>query len=305
MSRRAGFAAALVAGVALCTLADVQALPPPAMINGFYVLGADFHVHAAFGDGGLTPWDARREAARRGLHVIAIANHNQVHSPRIHRALFGSTALPLLLTGQEVTTPTHHILAIGVSSAVAWNQSAADTIRDIQSRGGVAIAAHPQGSTSRGYDSDALSVLDAAERTHPGMYRDHETEANFARFFTRARQHNLQVAAIGDSDFHFNGRIGLCRTYLLARELTERGVLEAVRAGRTVAYDLYGNPYGDALHIKHVEAARRATLSTPARWAFWTNIAGDGLVWGALLALALVGPAGFSRATRRPSPLSE
>jgi PHP-associated len=298
MMRRGALALWFAAGVALSTLADVRTRPSPALVDGFYLLSADFHVHAAFGDGGLTPWDARREAARRDLDVIAITNHNQLYSPRIYRALFGNADLPLLLSGEEVTAPTHHILAIGVSSPVHWNQSAAATIRDIHARGGVAVAAHPHGDTGDGYDTDALTLLDAAERTHPGLYRSPESEAGFGEFFARARRYNPRVAAVGDSDFHFNGRIGLCHTRLLVREVSEAGVLEALRAGRTVAYDLFGRPFGEPGLVAAIEARRRAGVAGTPRWSSWTNVAGAVLAWSALLGLVLLGP---SRTSRLPA----
>lgn len=290
MSRRAALALLIVLGVVLCTLADVGNRPAPVITSGFYVLGADFHIHAAFGDGGLPPWDIRREAARQGLDVIALANHNQVYSPWIYRRLFGTTTLPLLLMGEEVTAPKHHILAVGVSSVVPWSASAAATIRDIHARGGVAIAAHPGGDTGKGYDEEALAMLDAVERTHPGMHRTDKNESEYADFYRRARRLNPRVSAVGDSDFHFTGRIGLCQTYLLAREVSEAGVLDALRAGRTVAYDLYGKPYGEPGLIEIVESARRNAPRDTRAWPGWTNLAGVLIAWTALAALVLLGP---------------
>jgi predicted metal-dependent phosphoesterase TrpH len=268
------------------------------LTDGYYVLGADFHIHGAFGDGGLPPWDLRREAARRGLDVIAIANHNQVHSPQLHRRLFGGQGLPLLLVAEEVTAPTHHIIAVGVPSAVAWNQSTAATIRHIHARGGVAIAAHPQGHTATGYDEEALTLLDAAERTHPGMYRTEKIEAEFAQFFDRGRRFNPRLAAVGDSDFHFTGRIGLCRTYVLAREVSEAGVLDALRQGRSVAYDFYDRPYGDPQLVSIVEAGRRARTGQTRAWARLLNVLGVSMAWVALAALVLLGPDGYTNLTR-------
>ncbi|HEV3486822.1 MAG TPA: PHP-associated domain-containing protein, partial [Vicinamibacterales bacterium] len=212
--------------------------------------------------------------------------------------LFGGQGLPLLLVAEEVTAPTHHIIAVGVSSAVAWKQSTAATIRDIHAQGGVAIAAHPQGSTASGYDDDALTLLDAAERTHPGMYRTEKIEAEFAQFFDRGRRFNPRLAAVGDSDFHFTGRIGLCRTYVLAREVSEAGVLEALREGRSVAYDFYDRPYGDPQLVSVVETGRRARTGQPHAWARPLNVLGVSMAWVALSALVLLGPDGYTNPTR-------
>jgi hypothetical protein len=69
--------------------------------------------------------------------------------------------------------------------------------------------------------------------------------AELTAFWLRTRAYNPRVAPIGSSDFHFRAPVGLCRTYVFAREPTEEGVIEAVRAGRTVAYDSAGRAYGD------------------------------------------------------------
>ena len=173
---------------------------------------------------------------------------------------------------------------------MGWNQSAASTIREIHRRGGVAVAAHPHGDTTAGYDSEALALLDAAERTHPGMHRDEEIASEFEEFFTRARQHNPRLSPLGDSDFHFTGKIGLCHTYVLAREISEAAVLDAIRAGRTVAYDAEGRPYGDPALVEIAERARRARVAAPPPWAARANIAGVLMVWGGLLLLVVLGP---------------
>ena len=60
-----------------------------------------------------------------------------------------------------------------------------------------------------------------------------------------------RLTAIGDTDYHLGpmspylGEMGLCRTYVFVRERTEKGVLDALREGRTVVYDrehIYGDP---------------------------------------------------------------
>ena len=278
------------AGVLLCTISDPAPSEVP-RVDGYFVLGADFHVHTAFGDGGLPPWDAAREAQRRGIDVIAVTNHNQMLAGRLHRWLFGSGDVPLVLVGQEVTSPDHHILAIGVTKPVREGRSAADIIASIHAQQGVAIAAHPHGEAGGGYDARALAQIDGVERAHPGMRLRDNTPAQYAAFFARARQHNPPVAPIGDSDFHFASRIGLCRTYVLAREISEGGVLDAVRDGRTVAYDALGVAYGEPAFVEIAARARRARdAAGPRRSTRHTSILGAFLVWTGMLGLVLAGP---------------
>ena len=289
--------ALVVSGIALCTFADTRPAYEPPFIDGYYVLAGDFHVHTAFGDGGLPPWDARVEAGRRGLDVIAVTNHNHLVASRVFRALFHSTALPLVIGGQEITAPNHHILAVGVSSVVDWNQPAAATVAAIQAQGGIAIAAHPGRESTAEYGAAALAGLDGAERAHPGMRLEGEEGRDraieYAEFFAAAREHNPHIAPIGDSDFHFTGNIGLCRTYLLAREMTERGVLDALRSGRAVAIDDEGNTYGDVALVEIADRARAArAAASPPRWTGHANAAGVALVWLGLIGLILIGRSG-------------
>jgi hypothetical protein len=79
------------------------------------------------------------------------------------------------------------------------------------------------------------------------------------------------IAAIGSSDFHWTGSIGWCRTYVLARDRTAGGVIEAVRAGRTVAADRQCRLYGDPALVSAVEAAG-GFITQPAERYRWLSI---------------------------------
>jgi hypothetical protein len=296
IGRRHLLAAAVLGGITVCTLADVRPRQEPPVIDGYHVMAGDFHVHTAFGDGGLAPWDARTEGARRGLDVIAVTNHNHLVAARLHRALFHGTSLPLVLTGQEIKAPEHHILAVGISHLVDWNQPAEGAIAAIHAQRGVAIAAHPGRGSAAGYGAGALTRIDATERAHPAMRLagedDRRRAAEYAEFFMRARQHNPRVSPVGDSDFHFIGNIGMCRTYLLAKNVSESGVLEALRSGRTVAADSDGNLYGETRFVDIVKRAQRARGTAIASWKVVANATGVVMVWFGLAGFILAGRSG-------------
>jgi hypothetical protein len=63
-------AVSLVAGVVTGTLGDRTPRREPTRSGEFLILAGDFHVHASPGDGTLTPFSLRDEAARAGLDVI-------------------------------------------------------------------------------------------------------------------------------------------------------------------------------------------------------------------------------------------
>jgi hypothetical protein len=220
------FAAALVAG----TLTDVpRRVPPPA---GAIV--GDFHVHAAPGDGFLPVWEIQREAARRGIDAVAITNHNHALALRLGEWFGLIGPYPIVVPGQELTTPRFHMASLGIRRMVDWRLTARQAIAAIHAQGGAAIAAHPIDDSWLDTDVEALRVLDGAEIAHPVSIAKETWAREVRAFHARAREANPDVAAIGSSDFH-GGPLGTCRTYLIVDELSQAGVLDAIRRGRTEA----------------------------------------------------------------------
>jgi predicted metal-dependent phosphoesterase TrpH len=275
----------LAAGVALGTLTDTSSTRQPITVDGYEVLSGDFHVHAFVGDGGIAPWMLQRHAARVGLDVIAITNHNQTLAARLGRWSAHGSDGALILVGEEITGRDFHLIGVGIEQPVNWDQPARGAIADVHAQGGVAIAAHPLHGFAEGYDAAALSQLDGLEAAHPDSTSP-EIAPQFEEFYQRALAHNPEVAAIGSSDFHTSGPLGQCRTYLLVRERSRAGVLEAIRDGRTVgrceSSRLRGRPELVRLLDPHRDALAPPRETGAQRLALF-------LVWLSLIALALLG----------------
>lgn len=285
----------LAAGLALGTLADAVPARNPPVDAGYRILAADFHVHGFPGDGALAPWILRREAARAGLDAIAITNHNQTATARLGAWLPREDGMPLVLVGQEVTAPDFHLIAVGIREEVDWRLPPAAIVEAIHAQGGAAIAAHPSRSYW-GYGDAAMTRLDAAEvalSSRASRVRRAEVEA----FFDRVTQRKPGLAPIGASDFHFSGPIGNCRTYLFAREWSVQGIVDAIRAGRTVAYDDRGRALGDSARVAVVERLRRQEDASARELQLWRHVS----VALTLFGLGLLVVRGFSRVTPRRS----
>jgi predicted metal-dependent phosphoesterase TrpH len=250
-------AVAIVAG----TMSDELNPPASIMLGGYRVLAVDFHVHASvFGDGAVAPWDMPREAQRQGLDAFALTSHNQVWTAKLGRWLARWTGGATVLVGEEVQSAHYHLIAVGIHRSVAWRQPAAAAIDDVHDQGGIAIAAHPVAQYSPGWDAAAIRKLDGSEIMHP-MALFEDRAADLKVFYERG-----SFAAIGSSDYHGTGSLGICRTYVFARENSEAAIVEAVRAHRTVVFDLQGHPWGDPQMIRlAVEDGRLAkrTASAP------------------------------------------
>lgn len=248
--RRAG-GALLAVALAAGTWGDVRRPNPPLVLGEYSVLAADFHVHEyPFSGSTLAPWDLVLEARQQGLDAIAITGQNYMLAGRVGRwfarRLGRIGGGPIVLAGEEIHAPGYHLIALGISRTVSWRLTAAPSIDEVHRQGGVAIAAHPVASSWAGYDPEAMSKLDGAEVMQPVVFRYPPGAAELRQFFARGRG---RLTAVGSSDFHGMGPLGLCRTYVFVRERSEQGVLEALRQRHTVVYDSAGAAYGDAALI--------------------------------------------------------
>ncbi|HEX6739113.1 MAG TPA: hypothetical protein VF310_12615, partial [Vicinamibacteria bacterium] len=216
MNARGASLLLVLAGLAVGTIEDRHLPPPLGRRGGYEVIAADFHVHSFFGDGALAPWDLAGEARRRGLSAFALTNHNRVGAAHLARWLSRRRGGPIVLVGEEVTHPGHHLIAVGIETVIPPSDSAAETIDLIHAQGGVAIAAHPHARFWPDLDDAALARLDGAERAHPLIFaRVHEAH-ELGEFWDRAAARGRRLAPIGSSDFHATQGLGLCRTYVFA-----------------------------------------------------------------------------------------
>jgi predicted metal-dependent phosphoesterase TrpH len=271
VSLRVASAVLLAAGIVSGTIADRAVSRPPLTLGGYRVLAGDFHNHSStWSDGALTPWGLVLEAERQGLDVIAITGHGQVSDAKVGRWFSERVHGPTVLVGQEVVSPDHHVIGVGTEEVVDSRSSVADQVDAIHRQGGVAIAAHPLREFWPGFDQSAMQRLDGAEICHPAIYGDPEHQRELEQFAARA-----PLAAIGSSDFHGTGRMGMCRTYVFATDATPAAVLEALRAHRTVVYGLEGKAYGDPALIELASARPElrdsATIDSAPGWLDWMS----------------------------------
>ncbi|HXM45415.1 MAG TPA: PHP-associated domain-containing protein [Bryobacteraceae bacterium] len=243
----------LLASLTAGTIADTRPAHAHLILGGYYVMAVDFHVHSfPLSWATLAPWDTVPEAGRQGLDAIAIVGHNHVWVSKAGRAFARMAGGPLVLTGEEIVSARYHLLAVGIDSTIDWRQPAARAIEQIHRQEGVAIAAHPLAQYWPAYDAQTRRALDGAEVLHPIAYGSGELAAQLRQFYNSA-----PLTAIGDSDYHGLGPIGLCRTYVFTREESQSGILDAVRRGRTVVYARAGRAYGDPALISLAAADGR------------------------------------------------
>jgi PHP-associated len=262
--------------IAAGTFADRPSHNPPLTLGGYRVLAVDFHTHSSmWSDGALTPWGLVLEARRQGLDAFAITAHNETWDAHVGQRFSRLVGGPIVLVGEEIVRPSFHLIAAGITTTVTFMQSAAGAIDEVHRQGGIAIAAHPDAEFWEGFDAPAMQRLDGAEICHPSalvpeLVFKEDVQRTYEIFAARA-----PLAAIGSSDFHGLGPMGLCRTYVFADAVSEQGILDAVRAHRTVVYGRDGRVYGDPALVQLAAQAGGLRDREPARdragWPDWVS----------------------------------
>ena len=272
LAAAAVFGAAAMAG-SVMDRATATSPAAPAMLAG------DFHIHGMPGDGALPVWEIQREAVRRGLDVIAITNHDDNLSYRIAQASGLLKPYPIVIPGQELTTSRFHIAAIGVRTMVSATLSAQEAFQRFTRREG----RHRCASLPRSWREDdeaALRMLDGSEVSHPIVIGRAQRGAELLQFFQRARRLNPDIAPIASTDFHLGNPLGLCGTYLMVDEVSEAGVLDAIRRGRTVASGIGDRLVGDDDLVSMVKAGpRRAQPASGAMESRRGQRSSHSLLW--------------------------
>jgi hypothetical protein len=240
--------ALLAAGGLTGSLFGVIPENPRQKRGDYFVLEGDFHVHTRFSDGFLSPFEAVLFAKRQALDVLGLTEHNMVFPGKLARWFSPLIDGPVVLVGQEITTRDHHVIAVHLEKTVAPRQPLDQAIADVHAQGGLAIAAHPVERYWKSFDP-VVEELDGAEVLHPMALRGERGDwrwKSMVEFYERETARGKPLTAIGSSDYHFFQALGVCRTLIFSTEVSERGVYEAMKAGRTVVVAPNKQVFGDA-----------------------------------------------------------
>lgn len=225
------------------------AAPGPRWLRG------DFHTHTGHSDGfgcddgrggrrACTVFDVAAAATARGLDFVAITDHNTTSHHAEIALVQGASAETLLVRGQEVTTFHGHANVYGTDALLDFRVGhpgvTATSVFSSARRGGALVSInHPGRETGErctgcGWSADTdYTQVDAMEVVN-GQVIEGPT-AGLPVWRARLDD-GVRIIAIGGSDDHAGGRdgagIGSPTTLVFADALTERGVLDGVRAGR-------------------------------------------------------------------------
>ncbi|MBI3073767.1 MAG: hypothetical protein HYY84_16785 [Deltaproteobacteria bacterium] len=286
---------------ALSSLLDRDRAWEPARVGDFVALEGDIHTHSIVAAAFPTPVDLALLARRQKLDFIAVVEHQSLAGAPLTAAIARRLAPEVVvIPSEEITTKRYHLLAIGLTRSIDAARPMGDVIAEIRKQGGVAVAAHPTRKTwPLFHEKVDLGMLDGVEVMHPVRAFTSRPGSSFrgediAQFWIDASARTKRpLAALGGSDFHALSMMGFCRSIVLAREKSQVAILDAIRAGRSVAachgMPLEGNPeWLDLL-------SRSGYLPRPSRHSYATaSASAQAIAW--ILVLFLVSSLFWRRA---------
>ncbi|MFE7749787.1 CehA/McbA family metallohydrolase [Streptomyces sp. NPDC057428] len=228
----------------------------------------DCHVHSVHSDGKLTPEQLTADARAAGLDFIATTEHNSVAA---HGAWQRHAAEDfMILLGEEVTTGAGHWLALGIApgQVIDWDHGVGDALIDrclerVHESGGLCVVAHPyapypSGSFMFSYQGlDVIEVWNGLWTSDRPWNADNEAAlAEWGRGLAEGVRAGRWRPAMGNSDTHLVGQIGIPHTVVLADSLDTAAVLAGLRAGRS----WIAESAGVDLSLRAVAAGRSAGI---------------------------------------------
>ena len=191
----------------------------------------DPHIHSIYsGDSTITPLQIVERSRKIGLDAIAIADHNTMKGSKVALKLSEKLENFLVIPAIEVSTTNGHIVALGIKKEVKKGKTPEQTIEEIRSQGGIAIAPHPFVRYREGLCDYVMDLdVDAIETLNSRYI--------FGYSNWRAKKLAIKkgIPQIGASDAHFLGAIGSCVTEVEA-DLTTESIIKGILSGKTEVY---------------------------------------------------------------------
>ena len=223
-------------------------------VGRYEVLWGDFHIHTNHSDGKPTPAERVVEAWKHGYDAIAITDHGNYKA--YEEALPAARSLGLILIrGLETgVAKKEHFVALGVSgdyvprSPHRWAENKGeeqvfyqDQLRRIAEDGGLVIYAHPhvglREPTLWGIGQGFIQGVEVKNGVVGSGWNTAETHGTWCYPWGLEWAEKYNLAVFANSDAHSRRSASTQQvTLLFVEKRSAKGVLDAIRGRRTIAW---------------------------------------------------------------------
>ncbi|WP_255460845.1 CehA/McbA family metallohydrolase [Edaphobacter albus] len=234
-----------------------EAVPGPVREGPGWFRG-DLHMHDAHSDGSCTSQMGKKvpcplyktveAASARGLDFIAITDHNTMSHFDAMRELAPYFDKMLLIPGREITTFQGHANVFGTTEFIDFRLTSKyvptfnDLLNEVEKKHALISINHPGlptgaecmgcGWSVKNTDFSRVHVIEAINGDNA------DNAVSGVPFWQKRLNDGLRVTAVGGSDNHdatlepnHNAAIGKPTTVVYAANLSERAILDGIRAG--------------------------------------------------------------------------
>lgn len=202
------------------------------------MLKLDLHIHSQYSeDGAGTPQEIIKQLKKRGLHGMAITDHNKVEG--------GLNALKItpkdfiVIPGIEISTNDGHIIGLGVKDNIPRELSAEVSIEKILDLGGIPIVPHLFRSMSGIKEEKLRHVIDKVSALE--VFNSCSVPQSNLKVAKLARKLNL--GGTGGSDSHNPNFVGYGYTTVDTTDYSIDSVISEIikkktwGEGKTLSFD--------------------------------------------------------------------
>lgn len=225
----------------------------------------DLHNHTHYScDGSLSPLGLLERARDRGIHCLAVTDHETLEGAQACAALAAADPdLPRVIPGVEIRTQVGEVIGLFIEREVAPHLPLAQTVEAIRAQGGLVYLPHPFDRLRRGAirpeaRESAASLADIVEVCNGRSLRaGHDRQA-------LVMAGRLEKAPGAGSDAHYAGEVGRC--YMEVPWLPTRSdLIEVLGLGRCVSEPGRGRYLTPWVYVARSAVAKIVRNANPGR----------------------------------------
>ncbi|UCD14749.1 MAG: PHP domain-containing protein [Thermoplasmatales archaeon] len=192
------------------------------------MLKLDLHLHSQYSDDGAgSPQDIIKSLRKKGLHGMALTDHNTVESSL--KALKVAPKGFIVIPGIEISTADGHMLALNIKEDIAKALSVEETVDKIIDAGGIAIAPH----LFRNMSGIKKEKLEKIHTKIPAIEVYNSCSLPKTNIKTARIAKTFNLGGIGGSDSHDLLYVGYAYTIVDSTEMTIDAILSEINKKKT------------------------------------------------------------------------